>query len=393
MRLLICALLPAALAVASSAPAQQGGATLDQALAQARAEQARAESEVRRLEQAAARARDEAGRLSAERAAAAEAIAAGEARITAADAQLRLVGARVAALNRRLAEQRRPVGSLLASLAMMAQRPPLLAIADRGSTDEFVKVRVLLDSTLPAIRARTAAVSHELEQGRRLERAAAGARAELLASREALDRRRRSFAALEQKALAAAAAVGGQAVGVGDVAIAAGEDIERMRREAAHGRSAWSLAAELGALGPAPPRPVPPEGRAPGLPFAYELPAVAAVIEGFGSVDDSGVRSRGVTLATPRGALVEAPAAGTVRFSSPYRSHDGIVIIDHGRGWLSLIVNVASPLKAGQRVRLGSPLGRALGPLGVELSQNGRRISPALIAGSSQTLSKGRKDG
>ena len=82
-----------------------------------------------------------------------------------------------------------------------------------------------------------------------------------------------------------------------------------------------------------------------------------------------------------------------VRFSGPFRSHDGIVIIDHGRGWISLIVNVASPLKPGARVSAGEPLGRALGPIEVELSQNGRHISPALIAGSSQTLSKGGEGG
>jgi len=117
------------------------------------------------------------------------------------------------------------------------------------------------------------------------------------------------------------------------------------------------------------------------------------VIEGVGSVSESGVRSRGLTLRTPRGAQVSTPAAGIVRFSGPFRDFDGVMIIDHGRGWMSLLLNVSSALKAGDRVSVGQPLGRALGPLGVELSQNGRRMSPALIAGSSQSLSKGGKGG
>jgi len=50
-------------------------------------------------------------------------------------------------------------------------------------------------------------------------------------------------------------------------------------------------------------------------------------------------------------------------------------------------------LHAGDRVALGQPVGRALGPLQVELSQNGRRRSPAIIAGSSQSLSKIAKGG
>jgi hypothetical protein len=60
---------------------------------------------------------------------------------------------------------------------------------------------------------------------------------------------------------------------------------------------------------------------------------------------------------------------------------------------MSLIVNVRSTLTPGTRVAAGDPLGRALGELGVELSQNGHRQSPALIAGSSDMLSKRLKGG
>ena len=90
---------------------------------------------------------------------------------------------------------------------------------------------------------------------------------------------------------------------------------------------------------------------------------------------------------------VTAPADGVVRFAGPFRDYDGVLIVDHGGGWLSVIVNVASELHAGDRLRLGDPVGRALGPLEVELSHNGLRISPALIAGSSVSLSKSPKGG
>jgi septal ring factor EnvC (AmiA/AmiB activator) len=110
-------------------------------------------------------------------------------------------------------------------------------------------------------------------------------------------------------------------------------------------------------------------------------------------VNASGVRSRGLALATARGAPISAPADGVVRFSGPFRDYDGVLIIDHGGGWMSLIVNVSSDLRPGVKVRLGEPVGRALGPLQVELSQNGRRFSPSLIAGSSPNLSKTDKGG
>ena len=126
---------------------------------------------------------------------------------------------------------------------------------------------------------------------------------------------------------------------------------------------------------------------------ATRLLRAAPVTEGLAAVNASGVRSRGLTLATYRGAPVAAPADGLVKYSGPFRDYDGVLIIDHGGGWLSLIVNVGSALKAGDKVRMGDPIGRALGPLQVELSQNGRRISPAIIAGSSQSLSKASKGG
>jgi septal ring factor EnvC (AmiA/AmiB activator) len=117
------------------------------------------------------------------------------------------------------------------------------------------------------------------------------------------------------------------------------------------------------------------------------------VTEGLGAVDSNGVRSRGITLGTARGAAVSAPADGIIRYSGPFRDYDGVVIIDHGGGWLTLLVDLSSQLRPGDKVRLGDPLGRALGPIEVELSHNGRRFSPALIAGSSPTLSNGAKRG
>ena len=128
-------------------------------------------------------------------------------------------------------------------------------------------------------------------------------------------------------------------------------------------------------------------------PWPIACPSMRRVVEGLGEVNASGVRSRGLTLATSRGTAVTVPASGIIRFSGPFRDYDGIVIIDHGGGWMSLIVNVASQLRPGTRVRAATPLGRAMGPLGVELSRNGQHLSPALIAGSSTTLSNKGKGG
>jgi septal ring factor EnvC (AmiA/AmiB activator) len=386
-------LLAIPLLIAASSPVQPPTETVDQALQRARAEARAADLRVERLEESAGRARGEAAKLRALQLAAAEAIIAAEARISAGDAQRRLIAAQVAARRQRLQEQQRPVASLLAGLAMMARRPPLLALTSDSSMEEFVRVRLLLDASLPVIRRRTAALSNELAEGQRLERVALAVRDGLALSRDELARRRRQFAALEARALRSAAVTGSAALGAGDVALAMGEDIERLTGEAERRRAAARTAAELAAIGPAPPRPIAPEGRSPRPPLDYRLPADARVLAGLGEINASGVRSRGLTLATRRGAAVSVPAAGVIRFAGPFRDYDGIAIIDHGRGWMSLIVNVRSTLTPGTRVAAGDPLGRALGELGVELSQNGHRQSPALIAGSSDMLSKRLKGG
>jgi septal ring factor EnvC (AmiA/AmiB activator) len=379
--------------LAASALAQDGGEPLDAALKQALAEQAAAQAKTEKLEQAASQARTEADRLHAQQAAAAQGIEAAEARITAANARLQLTSAYLAAHRQQLAAEQRPAASLLAGLATMARRPPLLVLADRGGTDELVEVRLLLDATLPVIRSRTSGLSAQLAQGQRLQQTALAARAELARSRDDLVAKRQRYASLEQQALRQVLASSGQALGTSDVAMAAGESVEKLRTQQANSQSIRTVAGQLAAEKPAPFSPFGAEGAAPRLPFAYQLPVGAPVVEGLAAVNESGVRSRGLTLAAARGATVSVPANGIIKFAGPFRDYDGVVIIDHGGGWMSLIVNVASSVHPGDRVALGQDLGRALGPLQVELSQNGRRISPALIAGSSQNLSKGTKGG
>ena len=389
----LCVAFASGLLIAASGPVQTEGEPLDVTAARAQAEARAADAQAAKLQKAADEARDEAQKLRARQAAAAQQIEAAEARISAADANVRLIAALVAARRDRLTREQAPAASLLGALAIMSQRPPLLAILDEGSTEEFVRVRLLLDSTLPAIRARTAALRTELENGRKLQLAADTARNDLIGSRNALAQRKRAFAELEAEALKMAAQRGGEALGAGDVALARGEDVQQIASESERRRAAEGMASELARL-PAPPARPGYGGQTPPSPqLDYRLPANATVTEGLGSVAPNGVRSRGLTLNTNRGAEIVVPASGTIRFSGPFRSYDSVVIIEHGGGWMSLLINVASEKKAGKRVAAGEPLGRALGRIGVELSRNGQHMSPALIAGSSQSLSKARKEG
>ncbi len=390
-RFILFAVAP--LLLAASVPLSPPAEPIGRALARARSEAARADGEVAKLEAAAARATGEAARLRSSQAAAAAAISAAEARISAADARIALVRAQIAQRRVRLVREQRPIASLLAGIATMARRPPLLTLADEGSVDEFVRVRALLDTTLPIIRRRTAALAAELAAGRRLELEARSARAELALGRDELARRRSRFASLEQRALRRSSTLGVQSLAFGDIALARGEDAEFLSRELLGRRSANRLAAELAGFGPAPPRPFAPVGPETPAPLAYQLPLDARVTEGLGEVSSSGVRSRGLTIAASRGTRLAVPADGRIVFAGPFRMRDGLVIIDHGGGWMTLLSNAATPLAVGSKVRRGDDLGRALGEVAVELYHRGRPVSAALIAGSSATLSNGAKAG
>lgn len=379
-------------AIAASAPVHPDDLAVDKQLEQARSETAAAEAEQRRLETAAAKARDEVTRLRAQQLAAVQAIAAAEARISAADARARLVHAQLVAQRQRLTREQAPIRSLLTGLALTARRPPVLVLADARSAEELVKLRLLIAATKPVIEAKTAALARELEAGSRLERAALAARSEMLRTREQLSRQRDAFAELEARAADLAQRRGAEALGAGDVALARQDRLSVMERRVESGSSDAQLARRLAGLGPAPlPRAPGVDGQLHGL--EYRLPAEAAVVDGLGSVSASGVRSRGITLATRRGTALVAPASGAILFAGPFRDYDGIVIIDHGRGWRSVLVNAGSRLARGERVRIGEPLGTALGPVEVQLQRDGEAVSPALIAGSSAVLSNGGKGG
>ena len=377
-------------ALAASAPMAPERSPVDLELRQARSEAAAASAEQQRLEQAAAKARDEASRLHARELAAMQGISAAEAEITAADAQLRIVDAQVAAQRLQLARQQAPVSELLGALVLASRRPPLLLLADSRSTEELVRLRVLLRTTAPVIRARTGKLKAQLERQSQLERSAVAAREDLKAKHQQLVERRSAFAKLEEEALALARSRGSEAIGAGDIALARQEQVATAEADASTTAQSLKIARELAELGP-----VPLKGSvsAQQAPFRYVLPAQARVIDGLGSVSANGVRSRGVLLATRRGSPITVPASGTILFAGPFRDYDGVVIIDHGRGWKSVLVNAGTPLARGAKVRIGDPLGTALGPVEIQLQQDGNAVSPALIAGSSAMLSNPPKGG
>jgi len=378
--------------LAASAPVAPSGESIDSALARARTEAATAAKRLQSIEAQAAEAKSEADKLRAEQAVAAAAIEDAEARISQSGVQLRLLNAQSALAEQRLAIRRAPLAALLAGLATMSRQPPLLTLADRGSVDELVRVKALLDATMPVIERRSLALRTELAERRKLASAADAARSELAKGRDELAHRQQRFAELESRAADRASRLAGEALGAGDRVLASGETLSAAGADTGARRIALRDAAEVATLGLSAARPMRGDSAISPVDFPYSLPVAAPLSAGLGSVSRAGIVSRGLRFDTTRGAAVIAPADGKILFAAPFRGQDGLVIIQHDKGWTSLLLGVASNRPKGTRVRRGEYLGRALGPIGVELRRNGQPVSPALIAASSVLLSNGSEN-
>ncbi|UYY57410.1 murein hydrolase activator EnvC family protein [Sphingomonas sp. S2-65] len=331
---------------------------LKSASSQARAARARADA----LERAAAAERDRAAQAQGEEAAAAERIKAAEADIAAANARIAIVDRLLAAQRARLGAQQSPILKLLAALQSMARRPPILGLIQPGSTADMVHVRAALGAALPLVEVRTAAVRAELDRAGALRATAGSAAARLQQSRARLEDERLALVQLEAEHRLRSEELGRTALVESDRAIAMGE---RAREIADQMENAGTVAQVRDALaGLEGPLPRPAEGRPQALQVdgdrPYLLPVWGRLATGFGELSPTGVRARGLTLACAADAPVRAPAGGRIAYAGPFRGYGGVVIIDHGNGWTSLVAGLGSvSVRLGQRVAQAAPIGRA----------------------------------
>jgi len=344
-------------------------------VAKGQADEATRRSEL--LEREARRATSEAARARADAAAFAARIEAAEADITAAETRLRIIEAMRAEQRARLAEKQGPLIRLTAAIQTMARRPPALALVQPGSLEEVVRVRSLLASTLPVIRARTAELRAELENGDRLRRRADEAVAALVAGREELRRRRVALAGFERRQRERSASLMESALAESDRALAFGEEARELAARVGTSEYQARLRRSLALLpGPALRPGEPPPGPRSRRGRTYILPVGGRLVTGMGEISDAGVHARGLTLETASGARVVAPARGRVAYAGGFRGYGRIVIIDHGGGWTTAITNLATlDVKAGDTVVMGAPIGNAGGGeprVTVELRRHGR---------------------
>ena len=361
------AALAAALGFVSWATAQTNDGEQRDRLERARVQSQQAAQRSTQLEAAAARERDEATQARQQEAAIAARVQQAEADIVASQARIAIIDRQLAAQRATLAAHQGPVARLLAALQGLARRPAMIAVVRPGSVDDLVHVRAVLASTMPVVRARTAAIRADVDRTRRLHVNAATATQALGESRGRLEEQRLALTRLEAEHRMRSRALGRDALVESDRAIGLGERardiVALMGRQGDEASIRTSLATLPGPL-PRPPRPG--EAASPidlvSWPHdapPYRLPVTGTLVTGFGELSDAGVRSRGLTLAPDAGAPIIAPAAGRVAYAGAFRGYGNIVIIDHGGGWTSLISGFAATgLRVGEKVAQDDVIGR-----------------------------------
>jgi septal ring factor EnvC (AmiA/AmiB activator) len=384
----IAPLVLIALLLAGAGAVQAARGNDAEALALARREAAAATERSRALDNAARRATNDADGARSASEALAGRIEAAEADLTVAERRIVFIAAQQAVQRARLAQRQGPIIRLTAALQTMTRRPAALALVQPGSVRDAVHVRSLLAAALPEIRRRTAALRLEARRSADLRGRSELARQGLIDSRETLRQRRIALAAFEAAQRTRSQQLTGLALTQSDRALVYGEEAQALQSAIGTRQSDSAVAASLARL----PGPLPRPALSGSVPAAaetlpYSLPVEGRVVTGVGEISDGGVHARGLTFETAAEARVVAPAGGRIVYAAPFRRYGNVVIIDHGRGWMTVLTDLGSiGVRAGQNVGRGTLIGGAAGAgaphITLELRRNGRPVPVAqLIAG------------
>lgn len=381
--------------LAAPAPRPADATTIQRALAEARAQGEAARLRAEKLEGEALRVTAQADKTARTAAGVAARIQQNEAQIVAQQARIGLIDRQRETLRARLAERQRPLVRLTAALQRLSRRPPALSLLRPGSVSDTMHMRAILETMMPEVERRTAALRGEIERGRVLHQQARAAEAGMRKLQADLGTRRQALAALETRQRLASRAAGGTADREAERALALAEQARDLDALASDIDRVGQLRQALARLpGPVmrPARPADsrvaaiensdasPAATAPASLPAYIMPAAGRLVAGFGASAPGVPRSRGITLATQPGAQAVAPAPGRVVFAGRYQGYGQIVIIEHAGGWTSLVTGLARlDVAVGETLVTGSPLGVAgVGEprLTLELRRGGEPVNP-----------------
>lgn len=311
-----------------------------------------------------------------------------------------------------LLERRDVLAEVLGALERMGLNPPPALLVKPQDALSSVRSAILLGAVVPELRAETELLVADLAERKRvlaaieaerdsLTATIARQRAEkqrldlLLAEKETL--RRQSEAALAEERrrseeLAAKARNLKDLIGALEKQAAAAATAEERARREEEARQQRKEALAAMAV---------PDGYRliEALPFSQmtgqlPLPVAGRFTRRYGGDDGNGGVMLGDTLATQSGAIVTAPADGSVLYAGPFRSYGQLLILDAGDGYHVVLAGLSRiSVTLGQSVLAGEPVatmgearvasaaafvsGNAGPELYVEFRKDGKPVDPS----------------
>ena len=270
------------------------------------------------------------------------------------EVRLRGLAAEQRAKTRALDQRRGELANTLGTIARLSRHPPEALIISPGAPVDVIRGSMVLSAVVPELKARAAILASELaalnhlriEIGQKRARLAS-ANQGLSKERTALDRLLKRTARQRQLTLKSSA-----------------REKRRLRRLANQAKDLKALIAKLEAderkrtgikVLPPPPGATPFSAEMGRLP----LPARGPIVIRFGQQLDTGLKSKGIKVATRPNATVVAPHDGRVVFAGSFRSYGRLLIIAHGEGYHTLIAGMAQiDGEVGQWLLAGEPVGQ-----------------------------------
>ena len=314
------------------------------------------------------------------------------------------------ALKRSLAARRDVLAEVLGALQRMGLNPPPAILVRPEDALGSVRSAILLGAVVPELRGETQALAADLAEMARLTGSITAEREKLMATvaEQAAERERlailiREKSTLQQRSESVLAAEEKRAAELTARAGSLQDLIQSLEKEIGAVRQAEEKAREeaeaarQAALEES--RPVPETTRlAQPVPFDQlvgkaSLPVAGRLAGRFGEADETGMKRLGDIVTTQSGAIVTAPADGTVIYAGPFRSYGQLLILNAGGSYHIVLagmgrINVA----LGQTVLAGEPIGAmgearlaSAGPgnasaapqLYIELRKDGKPVDPA----------------
>ncbi|MBO6717194.1 MAG: murein hydrolase activator EnvC [Rhizobiaceae bacterium] len=268
-------------------------------------------------------------------------------------------------LRQSLAERRGVLAEVLGALQRMGLNPPPAILVRPEDALSSVRSAILLGAVVPEMRAETEILIADLRELGRLSTTIAAERDRLLetVAEQAAEQERLGQLIAEKAKLRSetedtleaerqrAGELAAKASSLRELIATLEEEIEKARR------------AEAAASAP-PDIPVPDENRlAAPVPFESLVGQVSLPVSGriglhFGEPDGAGGTMFGDIVTTQSGAIVTAPADGSVLYAGPFRSYGQLLILNAGDGYHIVLAGMGRiSVALGQSVLAGEPVG------------------------------------